>query len=241
MEQQRTEEWLKKRVGLVTGSNIGAILGCNPFRKPKDVLRQMVREYHGADKEWQGNIATDYGTKFEPYAQGDFEMESGLDVVETGFHIHDNKWIGASPDGLIDDDAVLEIKCPYGKRDSKDFKSYIDQPHYYAQMQVEMYCTGRKKCYFYQWSSVGSMLEVVDYSQQWIDENLPKLKAFHELYLSELDNDAHLVDLVQTKEATLLATEYANAKAKLEEAKGELELARSELIKLADGKKTNIS
>lgn len=242
MEKQRSEAWFKKRVGLITGSNVGAILGCDPYRSKNDVLRAMVRAYHGADSEFSGNTATEYGTKFEPYAQADFEIESGLDVVETGFNVHpDQEWIGASPDGLIDEDGVLEIKCPYGKRESNEFKSYVDQPHYYGQMQIEMYCTNRKKCYFYQWAPKGSMIEIVEYSQLWIDENVPKLKAFYDLFLSEIDNDAHLSSLVQTKESNELASRYTSAKAKLEDVKSELEEARKELIALADGKKTNIS
>ena len=41
MEQQRTEEWFKKRANRVTGSNVGAILGMSPFMKPEDVMRNM--------------------------------------------------------------------------------------------------------------------------------------------------------------------------------------------------------
>jgi len=242
MPEQRSEAWHQQRIGKVSGSNIGAILGCDPFRKPRDVLRSMVRSYHKAESEFKGNIATEYGSKFELFAQADFELESGLDVTETGFHVHpEHDWLGASPDGLVGTDEVLEIKCPYGKRDSSEFKSFVDQPHYYAQMQIEMYCTSRNRCYFYQWSSVGSMLEIVDFSQLWIDENLPKLKAFHELYLSELDNDAHLVDLVQTKEAQQLADAYTNAKKTMEEAKQAMDEAKKKLIDAAGGKKSNIS
>jgi putative phage-type endonuclease len=242
MDKQRSPEWFAKRTGKITGSNIGAILGCDPFRKPKDILRAMVRAHHKAESEFNGNIATDYGVKFQPFAQADFELESGLDVTETGFHVHpEHEWLGASPDGLVGSDEVIEIKCPYGKRDSKDFKSFTIQPHYFAQMQIELFCTGRSKCYFYQWSPVGSLLEVVDFSQLWINESLPKLKAFHDLYLSELDNEAHLADLVQTKEAQSIADEYTKAKAAMESAKLAMDEAKKKLIAVADGKKTNVS
>lgn len=244
MEQQRSKAWHQKRVGKITGSRVGAILGLNPWSKPADAMRAMVREYHGAESEFKGNIATEYGTRFESYAQADFEIESGLDVAETGFHAHPfHDWLGASPDGLVGSDAVLEIKCPYGKRTalSHDFESYTKQPHYYAQMQIEMYCTGRKKCHFYQWSEAGSKMETVDFSKEWIDTNIPKLKAFYEKYLKEIDNEAHLVDLVQTREAQHLADEYTAAKAAMDEAKARLDEAKAKLVEAAEGKKTNIS
>jgi len=243
MIEQRSPEWFKQRQKKITGSNIGAILGCDPFRKPADVMRAMVRDALGAESEFKGNIATEYGTKFEPYAQADFEMETGLNVTETGFHVHNElEWLGASPDGLINDDAVLEIKCPYGKRDKNDFKSISEQPHYYAQTQIEMYCTGRKKCHFYQWSSVGSRIELIELSSTWLSENLPKLKKFYDSFLVELKSpDKHLADLVQNKQAVKLADEYRQLKAQEKEIKTRLDELKKEFITIADSKKTNIS
>lgn len=240
--EQRSKEWFEARKGKVTGSMVGAILGKNPWMSAEDAMRTMVRDYHNAEKEFTGNVATEYGTQFESYAQGDFEMESGLNVNETGFHVHpDLDWLGASPDGLIDDDAVLEIKCPYGKRDSNEFSSIYEQPHYYAQTQIEMFCTGRKKTYFYQWSSKGSRLETVDFSQVWIDENLPILNKFYDRYLDEISNEKHLVDLVQSKDAQDQADRYRKAREVLDVAKKEMEAAKKELIEIAGGKKTNVS
>ena len=243
MIEQRTEAWFNQRKGKITGSNIGAILGCDPFRKPKDVMRAMIRSALKADSEFTGNIATQYGTKFEPFALADFEMETGLDVIETGFHVSsDYDWLGASPDGLVGIDEVLEIKCPFGKRESSDFKSILDQPHYYAQMQIEMLCTGRKKCHFYQWSNVGSNLDVIELSQLWLDENLPKLKSFYDQYLIELKTpDKHLLDLVQTKEAKELVEKFTKAKAEMDAQKTIVDDCKKKLIAIADKKKSNIS
>jgi putative phage-type endonuclease len=243
MIEQRTEAWFQQRKSKITGSNIGAILGCDPFRKPKDVMRSMVRSSLNAESEFTGNIATQYGTKFEPFALADFEMETGLDVIETGFNVSSvYDWLGASPDGLINDDEVLEIKCPFGKRESADFKSLSDQPHYYAQMQIEMLCTGRNKCHFYQWSNVGSKLDIVELSQLWLDENMPKLKSFYNAFLLELKApEKHLMDLVQTKQSKELADIYNKAKEEIKAATEVLNDAKAKLIKLADGNKSNIS
>ena len=241
--KQRSTEWFEQRKGKITGSRVGAILGLSPFSKPKDVMRAMVRDFHGAESEFVGNVATNYGTANEPAATFDFELETGLNVDETGFHVHpEYYWLGASPDGFIGDSDVIEIKCPYGKRESSEFTSYIDQPHYYAQTQIEMYCTGRKKCHFFQWSPLGTMIEIIEFSQPWIDENLPKLKDFYDSYLEEIKSpDKHLADLVQNKEAKELAAEYLTAKNAMEEAKAKMDEAKAKIIAIADGKKTNVS
>jgi len=241
--KQRSPEWFKQRIGKITGSRVGAILGFNPWMKPKDVMRAMVREYHGAESEFTGNVATEYGTKFEEYALADFEIEHGLEVEETGFHIKKGaEWLGASPDGLIGDDAVLEIKCPYSARETGAFKGLSEQLHYHAQLQTEMFCTERLKCYFYQWSPKGSDLIIVEYNQYWINENLPKLEAFYKQYLKEIKTpDVHLLDLVQTKEAKELAETYTKAKEEIKRQTEILDDCKNQLITLADGKKSNIS
>jgi len=243
MEIQRSKEWFLKRKGKITGSSAGAILGMCPFRKPKDVMRSMVREANGAESEFNGNIATEYGNKFESFAEKDFEMETGLDVEETGFHISEEyPWIGASPDGLVSDGAVLEIKCPFSKRDGGEFKTALLQPQYYAQMQFEMLVTGRKKCHFYQWSTINSSLETVEYSQAWFDNSLPKLKAFYDSYLEELKSpEKHLAPLVQTMVSVQLAEAYNNTKDSIAQLKVKLDSLREQLISCADGKKSNVS
>lgn len=243
MVEQRSPEWFKQRLGMVTGSSVGAILGCDPFRKPADVMRAMVRAYHKAESEFKGNIATEHGNKFESFAQADFEMETGKDVTETGFHVSSEyEWLGASPDGLVGDDSVLEIKCPFGKRDSKDFKTIQEQPQYYAQMQIEMLVTGRSKCHFYQWSPVGSDLQTVLLSEVWINENIPKLKKFYDSYLLEIKTpEKHLADLIKNRQAQQLADVFNETKAEMERLKEYLDGLKAQLIVIADGKKSNIS
>ena len=214
MEKQRTTEWFEKRKGRVTGSNVGAILGLNPNKSADDVLREMVRAYHGYEREFQGNVATEWGNFNEDGAQSEYEMETGNQVQETGFHIHpEYDWLGASPDGLIGDDGVIEIKCPFGKRkdEAPEFKSAKEQEWYWAQMQIEMACTGRHFCDFYQWAPGGSALERVKFAPEWFESVLSDLKAFHELYLSELENEDHLKPKrkeINSAMADKLLTEY---------------------------------
>lgn len=191
MEKQRTPEWHKKREHKITGSAVGAILGLNKWKTPDQHMADMVNEYKGIAKQFEGNRATEFGNKFEKYALDDYMLlHAQEEVNDTGFHIHpEHGWLGASPDGLIGNDGVLEIKCPISKKDSDEFESIYKQMHYYAQVQVELYCTGRLWCDFYQWSPVGEMLERIKIDNEWIDENIPKLKDFYNRYLSNRDKD----------------------------------------------------
>lgn len=191
--EQRSKEWFAARVGRVTGSAVGAILGMSPYMSADDVLRRMVREYHKAPSEFEGNVATKYGQFHESGAAFEYTLETGQAVEECGFFTHED-WLGASPDGLVGVMGLIEIKCPYGQRDKvpPEFKTAEEQPHYYAQMQIEMLCADREWCDFWQWSPNGTRLETVNRDNAWIAHNVPMLREFHARYLSELDNPAHI-------------------------------------------------
>lgn len=91
------------------------------------------------------------GIDTEPLAFAKFKELKGLDFLEVskcGFFEY-KKHSGASPDGLVSDNAILEIKCP---KSTTFFKlvatNEVDQK-YYAQMQMQMLCTGMDKAYFF--------------------------------------------------------------------------------------------
>lgn len=214
MIEQRTPEWHEQRKGLITASNVGAILGLDPYRKPDDVMRQMVRDWHGEEREFAGNAATEWGTFNEETAFGQFCMEH-YPASKCGFYVSEEyPWLGASPDGLIGLNGLLEIKCPFGLRNESDpvFKSKEEQPHYYAQVQIQLLVTGRSHCYFYQWTPNASYCEWVRYDSHWINENLPKLKDFYDRYLHEREHpERHLSPKrreIDTLEARKLIDEY---------------------------------
>src|SRR5690554_147459 len=249
--EQKSKEWFKARVGKLTGSNVGAALGLNPWKTPEDLIRQMVREYHGAEPEFTGNVATEYGNLHEPLAVMEYLGKTGNHVEECGFFVCPaqypqpgggilSDWLGASPDGLIDDDGLIEVKCPFGLRNKKGsdlvFKTAEDQPHYYAQMQVEMACTDRRWCDFYQWAKHGDAIERVKWDQEWWDKHLPAMIQFYNWYLSELDNPEHLEDKqkeINTLKAKKLIDEWDNLNATIDDAEARKKEVLAELVRIS--------
>lgn len=240
--EQRSEEWFEARKRRVTGSNVGAILGLDPYRNADDVMRSMIREAHDAESEFTGNVATEWGAFNEAGAQADFTMETGLQVVECGFFPRLD-WLGASPDGLIGDDAVLEIKCPFRLRDGGEHKGIAEQAHYYAQMQIEMYCTERRKAYFWQWAPHATKLEVVERDEWWLDSHIPRLFEFYERFLIEMDNEDHLQPkrkVLNTNRALHLSAEYDELQEAIDQAKEKQKQVMDELVSLSEGKNAQV-
>lgn len=242
--EQRSEEWFDARKGKVTGSSVGAILGLDPNRSRADVLRDMVRQHHGLPREFQGNIATQWGVTHEDEALQDFEHATGAEVERASFCIHSNfQWLGASPDGFVGDDALIEIKCPFGLRDKEppvEFKAAAAQPHYYAQMQVQMFVTERSMCHFWQWTPYDAKLETVEYDPHWIAENIPQLAEFYQEYLAALDDpEDHLEEprtIIDTPRAAQMLAEYDDLLTAIERAEERRKELLQSMIDMAKGK-----
>lgn len=232
--EQRSEEWFAARKGRVTASMVGAILGVSPNLSRAGAMRRMVRDAHGAEPEFTGNIATQYGEANEEGAVAEYRMETGNTVELVGF-IAKEDWAGCSPDGLINDDGGLEVKCPFGKRKEGELKPLEDQPHYYAQVQFSLWVTGRKFWHFYQWTAHQTKLECVLPDQAWLDENLPKLRQFYAEFLAE-PAEPHLEAKrieVDTLEAARIVAEYDQIAEAIENAEARKKELLAEMVRLS--------
>lgn len=190
MEQQRSKEWFEKRKGKITGSIAGALLGLSPFKSQINAIKELKEPVE--PDQFVKDVIFNYGIQMEHHAIEMFKLETGYDVKETGFHVYQD-WIGASPDGIVlneqgDEIGLIEIKCPYSLRDEENpvFKTAVEQPHYYAQMQIEMLSTGYSEAYFYQYANGKGALELIRRDNAWLSSNLPTLYMIWEAQFNNL-------------------------------------------------------
>jgi hypothetical protein len=102
-----------------------------------------------------GNRHTRWGSEFEPIARSAYEVATGNMVMTTGFWVHPKfDWLGASPDGLIGGDGLVEIKCPTACPESVPLAHRI-------QMLVQLIVTGREWCDYFVWTHEKTFLRRV--------------------------------------------------------------------------------
>lgn len=219
---------------MITSKNAGAALGLNEYKSPNDLVRQIVRQHHGAELEFTSNIATDYGKEHEKLAVMDYEMKTGLSITEFINKSHPNYCWLSSPLIMVAEssDKIVNIKCPFGLRNKKDpkFKKAIEQKKYYAEMQIDMAISNIKYCDFYQWSITGESLETVPFNKDWFDENIEDLNKFRLFALAQFDNKEHLEDKIKEVN-TLMADELIKEYDKLKATIGDADARSKEIVK----------
>lgn len=154
--EQGSDMWLKVRVGKITSSEFHKIV----FKKGKltdkalKYIHSKVAEILTGEQSSFDNEATTWGHENEPKADEAFKQKTGIETKECGFQMV-NEFYGGSPDRLIDDDGLTEIKCPFNSanhikhcslKSVEDFKS--ECPEYYYQIQSNLNVTGRAYAFF---------------------------------------------------------------------------------------------
>lgn len=142
--QQGTEEWLKLRRGKFTASDAQAI-GNNGKGLETLIYEKAAEVITGNFKEQYTNPDIERGNELEELARNSYELETGITVIEAGF-VELNEWVGCSPDGLVQDDGLVEFKC---KNDVNFLKFLLDEkidPSHEWQMHMQMYVCERKWC-----------------------------------------------------------------------------------------------
>lgn len=233
--EQRSEAWFAARKGRITASIVGRILAGD-----ESVMRLMAREWHGAEREFTGNIATEYGVANESNAAWAYEIHTANPVEKVGFVTRDD-WAGCSPDGFVGVDGGLEIKCPFSLRDEQNpqFKTLAEQQAYYDQVQFSLWVTGRKFWHFWQWSRHGEKLECVLPDLEWQERSIPELQAFWARFQTERDNPDHLEDkrgLVDTPSAAKMVQEWDQLCESIELAEARKKDLLAEMVAAAGGK-----
>ena len=196
-----TNLWMTERRKRITASNIGTIAKRRTTTKVAALVKTLLYS------KFRGNVATAYGHEQESATRTAYlhakAHATGITVHDSGLTIHPvNKWLAASPDGLVNDPthpdplSIVEYKNPYKFRntslieaatEAKDFclayrngsLNLKKTHHYYYQVQATMFCTQRKWCDIVVRTSTDIHIERLNWDSAFWYAVMPKIRDFY--------------------------------------------------------------
>ncbi len=193
--EQGTPGWFAARCGIPTASSFSRIITEKTGKKAAAIekyINQLVGERGtGRWKITPDTPATRHGKEHEPIARKYYEFLYDTEVFEIGLCLHDDLDAGASPDGLIGDDGLLEIKCPYEDDIHIGYLRDGVLPGIYKQQVMgQLWVTEREWCDFFSYHTVFEPLRVRVYRDekyisslaQYVAEMLEEVEELTEKY-----------------------------------------------------------
>ncbi|KAK5639603.1 hypothetical protein RI129_012095 [Pyrocoelia pectoralis] len=190
--QHRNNRWHEERLKRLTASRFGRICKMKSSTSCANAVKDILYT------NFFGNAATRYGVENEHRAIEAFQAETNEIVSPCGLYIREDfPFLAASPDGLVGEDALIEVKCPYTARkhspheatqqkeikfcEIKNGNVMLKTNHdYYYQIQGQLNICNKNKCFFVVWSPVGISIQTI-YKDLffWETKMLPKLQQFY--------------------------------------------------------------
>lgn len=192
--EQHTEEWDAARLGRVTASKVADATartksGWGASRA--NYMASLIAErLTGSVADGFTNAAMAWGTDTEPAARADYEFVSDVSVTEVGFVRHPKiDMAGASPDGLVGDDGLLEVKCPNTATHIDTLLGAAIDGKYIKQMQWQMACCERAWCDFVSYDPrLPAVMQMFIRRVERDDKMIGELERDVEEFLIELDD-----------------------------------------------------
>ena len=191
---QGTQEWLMERCGKVTASRMADVMATiktgEAASRANYRAELVAQRLTGQLEAGFTNAAMQWGTEQEPFARASYEIMRGVFVEEVGFVPHPQIMMaGASPDGLVGSDGMVEIKCPNTATHIAFLLDGKIPQKYQLQMAWQMACCGR------QWVDYASFdprmpeylrLKVVRYAAT--EAGIPAIEAAVRQFIAEVDS-----------------------------------------------------
>jgi len=182
--EQGTEAWAAARRGKVTASRVADVIkktksGYSTSRK-NYAAQLLCERLTGRTAEGFSNAAMQWGTEKEPEARIAYEFMKNVTVDLVGFIDHPTiAMSGASPDGLVGEDGLVEIKCCNTATHLEVLMSGEIDPDYITQIQWQLACSGRKWC------------DYVGFD--------PRLPAHLQLFIKRIERDQRTIIELETE------------------------------------------
>ena len=184
--EQGTEEWFNVRLGKISASHFSDVMAQGKGKTRLDYMMKLVAEkLTGEKSENYSNGFMEWGVEYESQARDYYAELSGIEVEQVGF-IESEEDVGCSPDGLVGEYGLIEIKCPKSTTHIQTILDNKMQTCYTAQVQGQLWVTGRKWC-------------------DWISYD-PRVKG-HEFFVTRIPRDeayiAKIADAVKLFKAEM--------------------------------------
>ena len=197
-ENQRTAQWYAARTGKLTASRAYAAVARSKRDGKKlkaytDLLAEIIAErVTGIPVQHFVSEAMQWGIDHEDEAIECYETETGNVVKQVGFVFHPGiENLGASPDGFVGEDGLIEVKCPSTLNHLERLQTREIPEQYKVQMQVQLICTARRWCDFVDYDPrlsdewAGGRLLILRYEPK--PEELQETLKLCEEFLAEVD------------------------------------------------------
>jgi len=195
---QQSDEWLKMRIGMCTASRMSDVVK-RLKRKTKDADKGEYSKAHYdymmelVAERFTGRSADHYVTQYmeegienEPFARAAYELQCDDEVLPGGYAMHPTiNWFGASPDSLIGQHGLLEIKCLKTINHLEILKSQTIPEEFLPQMLAEMSCAERQWCDFVSFD--------------------PRMPAGLKVFIQRLERDEKLISALEDEVRAFLA------------------------------------
>lgn len=189
---QGSDEWKQLRLGKVTASRVADVIaktksgwGTSRFNYAAELIAERLT---GTTAEGFTSSAMQWGTDQEPMARMAYEFLHNVTVGQVAFVGHPTiQDAGASPDGIVGEDGLVEIKCPNTATHIDTLIAQTIPAKYITQMQWQMACTGRKWCDF------------VSYD--------PRLPESMQVFVKRVDRDEAFILELENEVVAFLETE----------------------------------
>jgi exodeoxyribonuclease (lambda-induced) len=192
---QRSDEWHEQRKGKFTASEIYKLMGIKALGETGKgyAFDKAIEELYGETEETFVSYDMQRGIELEPLAFSKFQELKDPEFlqVETCGFFNFGEDAGSSPDGLVGEDAILEIKCPKPSTFFKLVATNEIKDQYLYQMQLQMMATNRNKAHFFNYC-------IIDGIEYW-----------HEIIVTKDDVICDKME-ARIKEASELKQEYIN-------------------------------
>ncbi len=185
---QRTDEWFAIRLGKVTASRMADVLskgksGESASRRNYRI-ELVAQRLTNQPNEPFTNAAMEWGTATEPLARVAYELKHNRDVIDIAFVEHPTiEWFGCSPDGLVGENGLIEIKCPNTTTHLDWMEDGKAPSKHIPQMMAQMACTGLQWCDFVSYDprlpeDLQLFIVRVNRDQEYIDNMEVEVKKF---------------------------------------------------------------